>query len=292
MTDESTSNEVSENPSDSSSNSGPEMSGLVSRLEAELSESRAANDMSRKVGVALVLIIGLYLSWVTLQVNRMSEPDELALAAAGAAIEATPVLGAHLRTVVVEGAPDIARLASTSVVDMIPVYREAAEAELVPLIDEVSDVLAQTALSQMAASIKAGESPISEQQALQAAADAAVARLETVLEEAMDEPTENDGPSPRQTINATLRQLQVLDRGLRKVAQKKGDAKERELILSWLTLIACETETAEQSALEVYRAESQKAAAAEASAETEAGTETEAAVKGGTPAKDEAPAGE
>jgi len=290
MTDESTNSEVSETASDSSPTSASEMSGLISRLEVDLGESRAANDMSRKVGVALVLIIGLYLSWVTLQVNRMSEPKELALAAAGAAIEATPVIGTHLRTVVVDGAPDIARLASTSVVDMIPVYREAAEAELVPLIDEVSEVLAQTAMSQMAASIEAGETPISEQQALQAGADAAVARLETVLEEAMDEPTENDGPTPRQTINATLRQLQVLDRGLRKVAQKKGDPKERELILSWLSLIASQTETAEQSAREAYRVQSQRAAEAAAPAETEAGAETEAAVKGGAPAQDQAPA--
>jgi hypothetical protein len=275
------------NQTESTGVGSSELSGLISRLEGELAESSGVNATSRKVGTALVVIIGLYLCWVTMQVNRMSDPEELALAAAGAALEATPVLGNHLRSVVVDGAPDIARLASTSVIDMIPAYRQVAEAELTPLIDEVSSVLAQTAVSRMALSLEGdGETPTSEQEALQAAADAALGRLETVLEEAMDEPMEDDGPSPRQTIEASLSQLRVIDRGLRRVARKGGDPQERELILSWLSLIAQQTDVAEASAREEYRVASQRAAGAEAAAEAEA----EAAAEAEAPADAEAPA--
>ncbi len=263
-----------------------EMAGLIRRLEGELAESTATTAVSRKVGIALVVIIGLYLCWVTVQVNRLSDPEELALAAAGAAMEATPVLGNHLRSVVVEGAPDLARLATTSVVDMIPAYREVAEAELSPLIDGVSEVLAQTAMSRLSASLEAGASGGAQSAALQAATDAAVARLEAVLSEAMDEPIENDGPSPRQTIEATLSQLQVIDRGLKRVAQNSGDPIERELILSWLVLISQQSDVAELSAREEYRHQSQRAAAAVAPAATEgqASSAEEAA-----PAGEEAP---
>lgn len=289
MTDE-------QNQTEASASVSSELSGLIGRLEAELAESSAVNATSRKVGIALVAIIGLYLCWVTMQVNRMSDPEELALAAAGAVMEATPVLGNHLRSVVVDGAPDIARLASTSVIDMIPAYRQVAESELIPLIDEVSSVLAHTAVSRMALSLEGeGETRISKKVALQAAADAALGRLETVLEEAMDEPMEDDGPSPRQTIEASLSQLRVIDRGLQRVAQKGGDPQERELILSWLSLIAQQTEVAEASAGEEYRAESQRAAGAEAAAEAEAAAaevEAPAEAAGKEASPSEAPAAE
>jgi hypothetical protein len=238
------------------------MNALVSRLQSDLTAARAENKKSQKIGIAIVVIITLYLGWVTVQVNRMSDPEGLALAAAGAAVGATPVLGEHLRSVMVDGAPDIARLASSSVVDMIPAYREVAEAELLPLIDEVSGVLAMTATSHLAESMVTGETSGSEEEALQAGADAAVARLEVVLDEAMDEPTENDGPTPRQSIEGAISQLQLIDRGLKQVASKGGDPRERELILSWLSLIAEQTEVAETAAAESYRVEAQRAAEA------------------------------
>ncbi len=239
-----------------------ETKALISRLQSDLTRVRAENDKSQKIGIAIVVIIALYLGWVTVQVNRVSDPEDLALAAAGAAVSATPVVGDHLRSVVVDGAPDIARLATSSVVDMIPAYREVAEAELLPLIDEVSGVLATTAVAHLAESVVAGETAVSEEEALQAGADAAVARLEVVLAEAMDEPAENGGPTPRESIEGALGQLKLIDRGLKRVASKGGDPRERELILSWLSLIAEQTEVAETAARETYKAEAQRAAEA------------------------------
>ena len=244
-----------------------EIEQLVARLQGDLATARTDNAKSLKIGAAIVVIIALYLCWVTVQINKMSDPSELALAAAGAVLSATPVMGEHLRSVVVEGAPDIARLASSSAIDMIPAYRQVAEAELLPLIDEVSDVLATTAMSYLAKSMVTGETLVSEDEALQAGADAAVGRLEVVLDEAMDEPTENDGPTPRQSIEGALSQLQIIDRGLKQVASKGGDPRERELILSWLSLIAEQTEVAETAARESYRVEAQRAAEAASAAE-------------------------
>ena len=237
-----------------------DLEAVLTRLRAELEQQGSERLRSQRIGLAIVVLVGLYLCWVTVQVNRLSDPEEVALAAAGAAMGATPVLGEHLRTVLVEGAPDIARLASSSVVDMIPAYRQVAEAELMPLVDQVSEVLATVALAHMARSLTEGTTPSSEQEALQAAADAAVARFEVVLEEALDEPSENGGPTPRESIAEALSQLRIIDRGLKRVASKGGDPRERELILSWLALIAEQSAVAELSARESYRVGAQRAA--------------------------------
>jgi len=226
-----------------------EIEGL---LEAELQSVREANMRGLMVGVGLALLVGVYLAWAASQVNKLLDPEGLALAATGVAVEAVPEAANSLRTLVVDGAPDLARAASQSVVDMIPTYREVMEAELEPIIDEVAGILAQRAVLSMVEAAKSGE--INEDMALEDAAAAVTERLDTLFVEAMNEPMEEDGPAPSHAIDAALEQLVTIDKGLARHARGRGDAQERELLLSWiglLTQIDTEVQTAAQ---EEYRA--------------------------------------
>ena len=119
--------------------------------------------------------------------------------------------------------------------------------------DEVAAVLAQSVVHSL---VKSGDKPkgdLATQAALDAGADAVMLRLDTVLERAMDEPAEMGGPSPRQTIQLSLGKLERIDAGLKRIASGQGDPKERELILSWISMLQRFDSEAETAAIQAYK---------------------------------------
>ncbi len=228
---------------------GNDLNSVVSRLKSDLgSEQQANKQLVIGGGIVVVVLLG-YLAWVTSMVQQFLEPESLAYASAGAAVDVAPTVSGHLRVVVVDGAPDMARMASDAVVNLIPNYREILEMELRPVVDEVCVILAQTAASQMLKSNFDGA--IGQREGLQGAANAVVNRLDATLEGAMDEPMEMDGPTPRQMIDSTLSQLRTVDRGLKQLASNRGTPEEKELILAWLNVLTqfqADRDTADQEA--------------------------------------------
>ena len=232
-----------------------EVEGL---LKAELANVKAATQRSMVIAGVVIVLVGGYLMWVHNQVNALLDPEGIALAATGLAIEAVPQGGEYLQATIVDGAPDIARAASQGVLDMLPAYRSMLEEELAPVIDEVCSILASTAIGSIAASDDEGlNNEFAQQMALQQGADAVFVRLDAVLDEALDTPTmeeDVEGPSPRETINAALGKLKTVDRGLQEIAQGGGNAAERELLLTWMSLLTQYQDEADVAAVEEYRA--------------------------------------
>jgi len=228
-----------------------EIEGL---LEGQLSSVRKTNQRSTMIGGIALLLIGGYLAWAHSQFSQLLDPEGLAFAATGMTLEAIPEASQALRSVVVDGAPDIAQAASQAVVDMLPAYREIMEEEMRPVIDEVATVLAQTTVQQMVKSAEAGRTGEGAQQAaLQAGADAVVDRFDDIIGDALDQPGPDDGPTPREAIDASLEQLQTIDRGLKTMARGGGDPMERELLLTWLGLIGQAAQEADAAAIDAYK---------------------------------------
>ena len=247
-------------------------------LDAELADLKAANQRSAIIGGLACVVVGGYLAVLNSQLSQFFDPDGLALAASGAAVEAAPAVEDRLRTLLVDGAPDIARSLSNSVVEAIPTYRGVAEDELKPVIDEVSSILATTAVDSMLAS----DAPpaLAEQQGAVAAADAVVERIDTMLNEAMNEPTEMNGPTPAQLIEQSVGQLEMVDRGLRRIARGGGDQAERELVLTLIAAIdAAQTEASIAEASAYSTKNDKKPQAAKPAAENAAKPAAEGAAK-------------
>ena len=226
-------------------------------LKAELERTQAGTKRSMMIAVTLIVIVGGYLSWVNSQVNELINPEGIALAATGLAVEAVPQGGEYLHTAIVDGAPDIARAASQGVLDMLPSYRAVLEEELAPVIDEVCSILAVTAMDSVIRSTASEKGADAAQQvALQKGADAVFVRLDTLFEEALDTPTSHEdveGPSPRETINEALAKLKTVDSGLKQIASGGGDAAERELLLTWMSLLTQYQDDANTAAAEAHR---------------------------------------
>lgn len=222
---------------------------VLKRLELELENEAKSNKSFNIVGGIFVAFIALYLIWLSAAIGTLLEPEGLAEAAAGAALQAAPSLTGNIRELVVDGAPNLAAAASMAAVDMVPTYRGVLEGELRPVIDEVSGVVAAAAISKM---VEAGGGE-HDSLALQEAADAAVARLDTVLDEAMDEPMGVDEPTPRQVIESSLTQLEVVDQGLKHLARGGGDAAERELVFAWLNVLQQHNQDKDLSLSDAYR---------------------------------------
>ena len=222
---------------------------VLERLELELENEVKGNKSFNIVAGIFVAFIALYLIWLSSALGTLLQPQGLAEAAAGAALDAAPALSDNLRELVVEGAPNLAGAASTAAIDMIPSYRGVLEEELRPVIDEVSAVVAAAALKKMVENGGDAEDGL----ALQEAADAAVARLDSVLNEAMDEPIGVDEPTPRQVIEGSLEQLEVVDRGLKRLARGGGDSAERELVFAWLNVLQQHGEEADKALADDYR---------------------------------------
>ncbi len=228
------------------------MQDVLKRLELELENEVKTNKSFNIVAGIFVAFIALYLIWLSASIGKLMQPEGLAEAAAGAALEAAPALTENLRELVVEGAPNLASAASTAAIDMVPSYRGVLEDELRPVIDEVSGVIASAAINKM---VETGGSDADDSVALQEAADEAVARLDTMLDEAMDEPMGPDEPSPRQVIEGSLEQLVVVDQGLKRLASGGGDAAERELVFTWLNVLQQHNEERDASLADEYRTE-------------------------------------
>ena len=208
---------------------------LVESLREDLAKEQATNQRSMILGGSAVLLVAGYLTFLHGQLAPLFEPEELALFATGVAIEAAPEVEAQLRDLLVDSAPDIARTVSTAVVDSVPTYREVLEAELKPVMDEATMVMAGAAVHTMLKSERPEE--MAEQESLEVAADTLVERLDRVFEEALHERADIDGPTPAELIDQSVDRLVVVDRGLRRLARGGGDAAERELVLTVLGVI-------------------------------------------------------
>lgn len=234
----------------------PTMQDLISSLEEELENEKGANRNFRIVGSILLVVVGGYLAFAYSQIRALTDPAGLAEAATGVALTAVPDISQSLRESTVEGAPELARYMTSSAIEVIPAYRGVLEDELYPVIDEVCSILASVAVTSMVESTAAGDlSPAADAAAAQDAANAVVNRIDRVLTDAMDEPMEDHGPTPRQMIERSLRDLEVIDDGLKRVAKGRGPAEETALIMGWLNVLAQFEEEAELSARENYRAQ-------------------------------------
>ncbi len=232
-----------------------EIEGL---LAAEVAKETAANGRTMKVGGGFAVFVGAYLLWVTYAISQLLDPTGLAQAASGFAIGAVPEAAKEVRALVVDGAPDLVRAGSDQIIAMVPGYRLMLQEEIDPVFHEVATVLASTAVTELATRAGDPNAKYTSSDALQAGADAAVARVDAILNDAMELPDE-EGLSPRQHINAALVHLKKIDAQLKIIRGKGGDPRERELLVAWLGVVAQSNEAEEVALVEDYKTEAKAA---------------------------------
>lgn len=212
-------------------------------LVAELAREKKSTQISYVVSGVLVVVVILYTSWLGSRIQLILDPEGLALTASGLVIEATPDVGAELEATLVDGAPEIARMVSQSIVDAIPTFRLYVEEQLGPVVDKTAEEMAAAAVTKL--SEKVAEQEVLEGQETAELANALVEEFEAGLEFALDEPDEN-GETARERITASLESLEKIDRELKLIARGRNlsdnQARERDLLMAWLQLIV-NTET-------------------------------------------------
>lgn len=220
----------------SDSNIQDPVAEIEALLAAQLEQERASNKKSMMFSGVAVVIVGGYLIWISSVIGTFLDPEGLALAASGFAVDAVPAASQQVRALVVDGAPELARLGSDQIIAQIPVYREALQQEIDPVIDQVSTVLAEAAVEKMATQAGDPNAKYQDEAAMEAAAEAAVVSIDGVLAHAMDE-KDADGTTPRMLITGSLSQLKSIDIELQRLAKKGGDPAERELLMAWLGVL-------------------------------------------------------
>lgn len=240
--------------SDTTQNSADPIKEVEALLEAELAKEKQANLRTTQIGGGLTLFVAGYLVWITVSIGTLLDPSGLAHAATGFAIDAVPSAGREVRALVVDGAPDLAKVGSDQLVGLIPVYRTALQDELDPVLDEVCMVLAQGAVQELATQAGDPNAKYDGSAALQAGADAAIARVDAILDSSMTLP-DDEGITPQQHISVALDQLHKVDAGLKALSKKGADPAERELLLAWLNVIGQHNEAEETALIADYKAE-------------------------------------
>ncbi len=225
-----------------------EATDVVSEIEglltAQLEQEKTSNRKSMRNGGILIVIALCYLSGMSWVASQFLDPEGLALAAAGAAVDAVPAGAQQVRALVVDGAPDLARMGAQQVISQIPAYRQSLEGEIDPVIDQVCGVLADTAVKKMASETGDPKATNSDDAALDKAADAAVTQLDAALKDAMDaKDPDNENETPRHVIQGSLVSLKHIDVELQRVAKNGGDPAERDLLLAWLNVLSQAPET-------------------------------------------------
>ena len=192
------------------------------------------------IGGGLLGIILLYLIWASSQINVLLDPEGMAEAATGLAIENIPQISQNLSTTIKEAAPRVAQQTSSEILELVPMYRSNLEGEIMPIIDEVSAILAEVSVQSALQSIDKTQSLSSmKQEAAEAAAAAVMVQLDAVLIEALEQKGD-DGVTPQDSINTSLSELKRLDVELRKLQTGKGDPQERELLITWINILSQE----------------------------------------------------
>lgn len=232
-----------------------EIEGL---LQAEVDKEIAANGRTMKIGGGFAAFVAAYLLWVTYAISQLLDPTGLAQAASGFAIGAVPEAAQEVRALVVDGAPDLVRAGSDQIIAMVPGYRLLLQEEIDPVFDEVAKVLASTAVHELSTHAGDPNAKYSSSDALQAGADAAIARVDGILNDAMDLPDE-EGVTPRQHISTSLVQLKKIDAQLKIMARKGGDPRERELLVAWLGVVAQTNEAEDVALAEDFKTEAKAA---------------------------------
>ena len=216
------------------------MTTAKERLEEELNELRAENKRGLFVSGTLLGVIAIYLLWATSQLNILLDPEGMAEAATGVAVESIPEVSKSLTLSIKEGAPAIAQQTSGELLELVPMYRNQLEGEIKPVIDEVAAILADSSIQSAIASIdKAQGSDILKQEAAAAATDAVIAELDGILIEALVQKNE-EGTTPQESIDAALSGLRGIDKELKKMSKGGGNAQERELLLTWINIVSQE----------------------------------------------------
>ena len=216
------------------------MSTPKERLELELKNLQAENKRGLLIGGGLLSIILLYLFWTSAQINVILDPEGMAEAATGLAIENIPQISENLSTTIKDAAPRVAQQTSSEILELVPMYRANLEREIMPIIDEVSAILADVSVQSALQSIDKTQSLSSmKQEAADAAATAVMVQLDAVLLEALEQKGE-DGVTPQDSINKSLSELKRLDLELRNLQKGKGDPQERELLITWINILSQE----------------------------------------------------
>jgi hypothetical protein len=249
--------------------------GIEGLLVSELHKEQKATRLSYIVSAVLVVFVMLYTSWLGSRINLLLEPEGLALTASGLVQEATPQIGADLEATLVDGAPEIARSVSQSIVDAIPTFRVYVEEQLGPVIDTTAEEMAAAAVAKLSERVANHE--MVEGRETAELANAIVDEFRAGLDLALDEADE-DGETPRERIEASLESLEKIDRELKILARGRSltdtQQQERDLLMAWLQMIV-NTETtmpspaAEQAAPIDPAAEPAEAPRSEGEVETE-----------------------
>ena len=214
------------------------MSTAKERLQQDLEKVQAENQRSLYISGGLFAFIAFYLIWAGSQLNILLDPEGMAEAATGIAIESIPEVSATLTETIKDAAPSVAQQASEQVVDIIPMYREKVENEIKPIIDEVSGILAETSVHSVMASMEKVQNENTVKNiAVQKASENVIEQLDLVLKDALAQPGE-DGTTPAESIEAALTELRSIDRELKKIKSGRGDSQERELLMTWLNIVS------------------------------------------------------
>ncbi|MCB9745368.1 MAG: hypothetical protein H6741_28005 [Alphaproteobacteria bacterium] len=265
-------------------------------LERDLAVAKEANQRALFTGVIACILIGGYLAWAAGQLSHLLDPEGLSYAATGAAVEAVPQASMAVRKAVVDGAPELAQTASRGLLETLPTYRVTLEEEMSPVIDEVAQVLANTAVDSMVANLDAKNPQLAQQLALQDGADAVAERLDIIFGEALRATPEEGEDSAQQKIDKAVAQLETIDSGLKRVVRGEGDPQERELLLGVMNLVVQYDEVANIAAAEAHRSgerpegDAPVKKPAKAPAEAKEGAKAPAKEGAEAPAKEKKPA--
>ena len=214
------------------------MSTTKERLEAELITLQTENKRGLYIGGGLVAFVAIYLIWAASQINILLDPEGMAEAATGVALENLPEVSQNLSESIKEAAPTVAQQTSAEIIEIVPIYRLQLEGEMKPIIDEVTGILADASIQSAIASIdKAQDSHLLRQKATSAATDAVISELDGVLIEVLNQKGE-DGVTPQESIDIALKELKTIDSEIKKMRRGGGDPQERELLLTWLNIIS------------------------------------------------------
>ena len=213
-----------------------ELKGLSQSLEAQVERLMAQNRRAILSSSLFIILVAIYMVWAGGALKTAFRPEAVADAATGVAEQAIPQAAESLELMLEDGAYDVVDRFGEQVLMRLPVYREALVEDTKSAKSQAADLLANrvvNALLDIEALAPSTESGSLDQPE---SMDTLLLKLDQALAASVsDESSQSQMETARGTAAVAQAALETMALG-----RKASD--DREILLSWLSVIAERTE--------------------------------------------------
>lgn len=213
-----------------------EIRDLNGRLDGRAEKLMATNRRAVLSSALFIIIVAVYMVWTGEKLKHAFQPNSVADAATGVARDSIPLAAEGLQLMLEDGAADISEAFGDSLLEGLPMYRDDLVSDLDPAMEILAELMATRMMSELLATPTEQISMAAEGVERDAAWESTLRTLDQRLGLSI---ADADSSS---RIDIAQQSSEITARGLRRLSEGRLSDHDREILLTWLSVIGHQSE--------------------------------------------------